>query len=114
MNIFLYFDFFYYFKQLFYSFSELKPLNENKNNEDQDSKKGVSQIVIGILKEIVNVRLLKENLPFLLITLSNFFIFFVYFIPFIYIPIRAKELKIPNYPLLLSIIGKFFHVFKQI
>ena len=83
----------------------MKLLNQTQDSKEEETKQGFSQIVIEIMKEIINIRLLKENLAFLLIALSNFFIFFVYFIPFIYIPIRAKDLKIPNYPYLLSIIG---------
>lgn len=54
---------------------------------------------------MTNFKILKLNNSFLLITLSNFLIFFVYFIPFIYIPIRAKALKIAQFAWLISIIG---------
>lgn len=54
---------------------------------------------------MTNFKILKLNFSFLLITLSNFLIFFVYFIPFIYIPIRAKNLQISQYAWLISIIG---------
>jgi hypothetical protein len=88
--------------------SELKPLNEKTN---ENPKVPASKIIVGIFKEIINVKLLKENVAFLFISLLNFFIFFVYFIPFIYIPVRARELKIPNYPLILSIIGNLIIFF---
>jgi sugar phosphate permease len=87
---------------------ELKPLNnqvEKNAPESPSCMKQVADIAIGIFKEIINVNLLKENFSFLFIVSSNFFVFFAYFIPFIYLPVRAKELHIENYPLLLSIIG---------
>jgi hypothetical protein len=62
---------------------------------------------INILKEMGNMSLLKENLAFLLITLSGFFVFAGYFAPFLFIPRRAQELKINEYAWLLSIIGYF-------
>jgi hypothetical protein len=56
---------------------------------------------------MINISLLKENMAFLLITLSGFFVFAGYFIPFLFIPRRAEELKISEYAWLLSIIGSF-------
>lgn len=65
------------------------------------------RISVGILKEMSDFSLLKENLGFLLITLSNFFIFFGYFTPFLYITKIAEENGIPKEraAMLISIIG---------
>ena len=54
---------------------------------------------------MTNFRLLIENKPFLLIVIANFFVFVGYFLPFIYIPIRGKELEIGNIAMVLSVIG---------
>ena len=58
---------------------------KEENNAKQEN------ILVNIFKELINVKLLKENIPFLFICVSNFFSFLVYFVTFIYIPIRAKE-----------------------
>ncbi|CAF1034173.1 unnamed protein product [Brachionus calyciflorus] len=79
--------------------------NDEENFDSVIPKQTTSEIIIEIFKEMTNFRLLRENSLFLLMTMSNFFIFFVYFIVFIYIPVRAKELKIENYAIILSIIG---------
>lgn len=65
------------------------------------------RITVGILKEMSDFSLLRQNLGFLLITLSNFFIFFGYFTPFLYITKIAEENHIPkeSASLLISIIG---------
>lgn len=68
-------------------------------------KRGFFRVALDILREMTNFSLLRENKGFLLVTLSNFFIFLGYFIPFLYIPIRAKDLGLPNHSFLLSIIG---------
>jgi predicted MFS family arabinose efflux permease len=73
--------------------------------EQKEAKEPISKIIKSIVKETTNFKLLKENLGFFLITMSNFFVFFVYFIPFIYIPVRAQQLEIKNYPWIISIIG---------
>ena len=62
-------------------------------------------ITWNILKEMGNISLLKKNMAFLLIVASNFFIFSGYFIPFIYVPLRAKELEIAKFSLILGLIG---------
>lgn len=65
------------------------------------------RITVGILKEMSDFSLLRENLGFLLITLSNFFIFFGYFTPFLYITNIAIDNGIPKElaSYLISIIG---------
>jgi MFS family permease len=68
-------------------------------------KKSVCRTLFNVAKESLDFKLLVQNKKFMLMTLSNFFIYLGYFIPFIYIPIRAKELEIIHYPWLLSIIG---------
>jgi MFS family permease len=73
--------------------------------EGPKKKQNCGEVTLTILKNTTNFSLLKENFNFFLITMSNFFIFLVYFIPFIYIPVRAQQLGIENYPWILSIIG---------
>jgi len=63
------------------------------------------RIVIGILKEMTDFRLLVQNFPFLLVTLSNLFIFLGYFTPFLFITKVADNNNIENSSLLISIIG---------
>ena len=64
------------------------------------------KVAIDILKEMTNFRLLVENKPFALMVVANFFVFIGYFVPFIYIPIRGRELEIQNITIVLSIIGR--------
>lgn len=65
------------------------------------------RIVIGILKEMTDFRLLFQNAGFLGITLSNFFLFTGYFTPFLYITKIAQSHGIskPQASFLISIIG---------
>jgi hypothetical protein len=63
-------------------------------------------VSFNILKEMVNLKLLFKNLTFALMVLSNVLIFSGYFIPFIYVPIRARELNFENGSTILSTIGK--------
>ncbi len=81
---------------------------DNTDDDDGEPKsccKSCLSVSWSILKEMGNLSLLKENFAFLLIVLSNFFIFSGYFIPYIYVPVRAKELGIANFALILSVIG---------
>jgi hypothetical protein len=64
------------------------------------------KITISILKEMTDFKLLFQNWQFLLITLSNFFIFSGYFVPFMFITKIADDNKIDNSSILISIIGK--------
>lgn len=66
---------------------------------------GCWNITVNILKEMTNLSLLTQNLGFLLISLSNFFIFSGYFIPFIFVANRAKELGIKDFSFILGLIG---------
>ncbi len=66
----------------------------NKTEETVSCCKNCLNISLQILKEMTDLKLLKENIGFLFITLSGFFVFAGYFIPFIYIPTRVKELNI--------------------
>ncbi|RNA00648.1 monocarboxylate transporter 2 [Brachionus plicatilis] len=61
--------------------------------------------IINLFKEIVNFSLLIENKSYACIAACNFFTFFAYFIPFIYIPIRANDLGIENYSWIIGVIG---------
>jgi predicted MFS family arabinose efflux permease len=65
------------------------------------------RISFGILKEMTDFKLLLQSPGFLLITLSNFFIFLGYFTPFIYVTKVAKENGIESgkASFLLAIIG---------
>jgi predicted MFS family arabinose efflux permease len=73
---------------------------------DDEEKTSCLSISLKILKEMTDVKLLCQNVGFLFITMSGFFIFAGYFIPFLFIPIRARdELGIQNYSLILSVIG---------
>ena len=65
------------------------------------------RMVCAILKEMTDFHLLKENFGFLLITLSNFFLFTGYFTPFLYISDVAIEngIEEEKAAFLLSIIG---------
>ena len=78
---------------------------DEEGEEKKKEKPNIVKIMVGVLKETTDFKLLKDKPLFTLITLSNFFVFFVYFIPFIYIPVRAQELGIDQYPWLISIIG---------
>jgi hypothetical protein len=84
-------------------------VSKNVDNDDEDEEasccKRCLNISWSIVKEMANLGLLKENFAFLLIVLSNFFVFSGYFIPYIYVPVRAKELNITNYATILSVIG---------
>lgn len=75
-------------------------------DENQLAKKETTkEVVLKVLKEIGNFKLLKENKMFLMIFLSNFFSFLCYFTPFHYIPMRAENLGLKNFALIISIIG---------
>jgi hypothetical protein len=63
--------------------------------------------MVDIFREMTNFKLLFENKQFALMTIANFFVFVGYMIPFLYIPIRAKEIKFEHAILVLSVIGKF-------
>ena len=69
-------------------------LNIGENSDDTEIPwyKRAWAVTMEIAKEISDLKLLTQNMPFLLITLSNFFVFLGYFIPFIYIPLVAKDL----------------------
>jgi hypothetical protein len=64
-------------------------------------------ISLNILKEMVNLKLLKENLPILFITMANFAVFFALFIPYIFIDARVNELGIGKGDVVMSTIGNF-------
>lgn len=65
------------------------------------------EILIKILKDIINVKLLVQNFEFFLITMCNFFCFCALFIPYIYIPKHAAESKLSKSEAatILSVIG---------
>lgn len=63
------------------------------------------KILIDILKEMTDFKLLIQNWKFLFITLSNFVMFTGYFTPFLFITKIAQDNGIPNAPFILSIIG---------
>ena len=63
------------------------------------------KLMVDIFREMTNFKLLFQNKQFALITIANFFVFVGYMLPFIYIPIRGKELNIKNISMVLSVIG---------
>ena len=87
---------------------ETEKLTSKRSDQEEEANKPKTktlQTLKNIAKETFNFKLITENVSFLFISLSCFFMFLVYFIPFIYIPIRAKELGITEYAWLFSIIG---------
>ncbi len=81
-----------------------QPEEEEENKENKVTK--TVRVIKDVVKDATNFKILMTNKLFFLITMSNAFIFLVYFIPFIYIPVRAKELNITQYAWIISIIGK--------
>ena len=63
-------------------------------------------IAVKIAIETANFRLLCQNLKFTLICMSTFCIFFAYFVPFVFLPIRAEKLVGEKYIWVISVIGK--------
>ena len=88
-----------------------KPPNQPEEEEEEKENKVAKtfKVIKDVIKDATNFKILMTNKLFLLIALSNAFIFLVYFIPFIYIPIRAKELGIKQYSWIISIIGNALH-----
>lgn len=80
-------------------------LSLNKKKLPFHQRSNFMRITIGILKEMTDFKLLMENWQFLLITLSNFFIFSGYFCPFMFITKIADTNGIDNSSYLISIIG---------
>jgi predicted MFS family arabinose efflux permease len=54
---------------------------------------------------MADIRILLKNKPLLMISLSTFFVYLGHFLPFVYIPEKAKQLNLENYEILLSLIG---------
>ncbi len=73
--------------------------------ELQTEEKVKNSMICGLLKEMVDIKLLGQNWRFLLLTLSNLFIFTGYFLPFIYLKEVADLNGITNASLIISIIG---------
>ena len=80
---------------------------------EEKKSDGFIKVSIRILREMTDLSLLVQSKPFLLVTLSNLFIFLGYFVPFIYIPEVGEKDDIPNYEYLLGIIGKYLALFKD-
>ncbi|CAF0986232.1 unnamed protein product [Brachionus calyciflorus] len=78
---------------------------QSLTQETSEIEEKKSFILTRILKEIFNFRLLIEDKIFLLVVLSAFFVFSAYYIPFIYIPIRAQNLNIKEYAWIISTAG---------
>ncbi|RNA36815.1 monocarboxylate transporter 2 [Brachionus plicatilis] len=91
----------------------LKPLKndqpskafELENLQDKKDLVKKESAIRKFFKEIINFNLLRTNKSFFCLVISNFFVFFAYYIPFIYIPIRAQSLGIENYAWIISVIG---------
>ena len=101
-------------KDLSYSGKDLCELKNNKiaeptvDLEDNScyNRYKLVKLMTDIFREMTNFKLLSTNKPFALIVAANFFVFVGYFLPFIYIPIRGRELDIKNIAIVLSVIGK--------
>ena len=90
------------------TFDEMK-IEVNRLKSSTLSVKSRNKLVkqiVNIFGEITNFKLLFENKSFALIVIANFFVFLGYFLPFLYIPIRGRELRITNTDKVLSVIGK--------
>ena len=82
------------------------------NEKRASSKNAFLAMVVGILKEMTDFRLLCQNFLFLFITLSNFFLFLGFITPFLYIKSIAEShgVSTSQATFLISINGKlFFH-----
>ena len=66
------------------------------------------RITISILKEMANFTLLGQNVGFLLITLSNLFVFIGYFTPFLYMTKISEDngMSAAQASFLISVVGK--------
>jgi len=86
-------------------------------NQDEDlpchQRNACLRITLTILKEMFDFKLLFQNLGFLLITISNFFLFTGYFAPFLYIVKIATNngIEVQQASFILSIIGKYCFIF---
>ena len=80
------------------------PIKEENDNSCYN-RYHIVKVIVDIVKEMTNFKLLIQSKPFALVVIANFFVFVGYFIPFIYIPIRGGELNITNYSIILSVIG---------
>lgn len=82
-------------------------INNSEKDEPFYMRNGCLRISIGIIKEMTDFKLLCQNTGFLLITLSNFFLFTGYFTPFLYIVKIAEDMDYTTSQatFLLSIIG---------
>jgi hypothetical protein len=85
----------------------LKPTNHQLKQLScmQNANTTAFEIIKKILKDIIDFNLLRKNVPFMFITVSLFFVYCGHFLPFVYIPQRAKELSIERYDLILGVIG---------
>ena len=90
----------------------LPPVDDEDDDDDSCCQRCLT-VSFSILKEMVNLSLLCQNFAFALTVAANFFLFTGYFIPFLYVPVRATELKIDNFALILSTIGmaSFFFLY---
>ncbi len=71
----------------------------------QSETKIKESMICGLLKEMVNIKLLGQNWRFLFVTLSNLFVFTGYFLPFVYLTKVAEMNGVPNPSFVISIIG---------
>jgi hypothetical protein len=86
-------------------FDETKKEQASKKESMRRVSSRLSQVSREIITETTSFNLLWEDLRFSLAVVSNFLVSFVYFVPFIYIPIRSTNLNINNYEVFLSTIG---------
>lgn len=75
-----------------------------KKEEEKPNKK--DNVFLGLFKEMTDFTLLCNNWRFLLITLSNFFVFSGYFLPFLFVAKVAALNGLSNPSFVISVIGK--------
>ena len=81
-------------------------LSLHRESQPFYKKNKFCQLVIEIVKEMTNFSLLRENAAFALITISNFFTFTGFFLPYIYLTRVAKEkTEMDEAQYLLALIG---------
>ena len=91
---------------------DITPVKESDDADKLDQKKPcyrknkIAALVVKIAVEMIDFRILFKSPKLTLMCLSAFCHFFIYFIPFVFIPIRAKEVIGDSYPWVISVIGK--------
>ena len=85
------------------------PIKEEDDNSCYN-RYHIVKVMVDIVKEMTNFKLLVQNKSFALIVFANFLVFIGYLVPFIYIPQRSEQLNIANYALIFSTIGNYLKI----